>query len=362
MRKTTRVSVWVRAGAGGFQVIWLWVGFVLFILVMLGLDLFVVNRSPHVVRAREAALWTGVCIVLALLFTGAVYWIYSSNWLGIGTSFIENHAPDADLSAAAPQHQVGLRAAVEFLTGWLVEYSLSLDNIFIIAVIFTHFRVPLKHQHRVLFWGILGALIMRGLMIGAGAALIGLSDWMVFLFGGLVLFAAVKLLLQKESEFDPERSWIVRLTRRVVPVTAGFRESRFIVRENGVLAITPLLLVLLVVESMDVVFAVDSIPAIFAVTRDPFLVFTSNVFAILGLRSLYFVLAVLLDRFEHLKYSLAFILGYVGVKMVLNGFHVEVNDWVSLAVICGSLGVGIGVSPLRAGRRTPASHDSEANA
>jgi tellurite resistance protein TerC len=342
-------------------VIWLWVGFVVFVLVMLGLDLFVINRNPHVVKAKEALAWTVVCVVLALVFTGAVYFIYSHNWLGIGTQFIQNHAPDADAAAITTRHSLGLQAAIEFLTGWIIEYSLSLDNIFIIAVIFAHFRVPLPYQHRVLFWGILGALVMRGIMIAAGAAIIGLSDWMVFLFGGIVIFAAIKLLVQKESQFDEDRSWVVRLTRRLVPVTAGFREDRFFVRENGVFAITPLFLVLLVVESTDVIFAVDSIPAIFAITRDPFLVFTSNVFAILGLRSLYFVLAALMDKFAHLKYSLAFVLAFVGVKMVLDGFHIKINDWVSFGVICVSLAVGVVVS-IALAKKKPASSESEAAA
>jgi tellurite resistance protein TerC len=319
----------------------LWIGFVVFVLVMLGLDLFVVNRNPHVVKAKEAAAWTVVCIVLALAFTGVVYWIYSHNWLGIGAEFRAGHAPGEGLARTATHHEVGVQAAVEFLTGWLIEYSLSLDNIFIIAVIFTHFRVPLMNQHRVLFWGILGALVMRGIMIAAGSALIGLANWMVFVFGAFVLLAAVKLLFQKESQFDPNQSWIVRGTRRLFRVTSDYRGSSFFVRENGLLSLTPLFVVLLVVEGMDVVFAVDSIPAIFAVTRDPFLVFTSNVFAILGLRSLYFVLAALMNRFEHLKYSLAAILGYVGVKMILGGFGTVIDDWISLAVICVSLGAGI---------------------
>jgi tellurite resistance protein TerC len=321
---------------------------VVFVLVMLGLDLFVINRNPHVVRAKEALIWTVVCVLLALLFTGAVYFIYSENWLGIGTQFLREHSPESmpGTGAHVTRHEVGLQASIEFLTGWLIEYSLSLDNIFIIAVIFAHFRVPLKLQHRVLFWGVLGALLMRGVMIGAGAALIGLADWMVFVFGAIVIFAAIKLLVQRESEFDEERSWVVRLVRRFLPVTAGYRDDQFFVRENGVFAITPLFLVLLVVESMDVVFAVDSIPAIFAITRDPFLVFTSNVFAILGLRSLYFVLAALMDRFGHVKYSLAVILGYVGLKMVLDGFHIKISDWVSLSVICVSLASGVAASVL----------------
>jgi TerC family integral membrane protein len=340
-------------------VIWLWLGFVAFILVMLGLDLFVVNRNPHIVKAREATAWTAVCIVLALLFTGAVYWIYSHNWLGIGTQFLQQHAPDADLTSHARNHKIGMAASMEFLTGWLIEYSLSLDNIFIIAVIFAHFRVPLQHQHRVLFWGILGALAMRGVMIGAGALLIAKLSWTTFVFAGIVLFAAIKLLRQ-QSDFDEEKSRIVRVARRLFPITAGYRADRFFVRENGVLAMTPLFLVLMVVETTDVVFAVDSIPAIFGITRDPFLVFTSNVFAILGLRSLYFVLAALLDRFEHLKYSLAFILAWIGVKMIIEGAGKDIDDWWSLAVIVVSLGVGIIVSVILTGREpAPPAPDRE---
>lgn len=340
--------------------IWLWVGFVAFVLVMLGLDLFVLNRDAHVVRVKEAIVWTCVCIALALIFNVAVYSIYSHNWLGIAAKFVEDHAadpgftPEGGDAVASSRHAIGMKAALEFLTGWLIEYSLSLDNIFVIAVIFAHFKVPAQHQHRVLFWGVLGALIFRGAMILIGVELIQRFEWMMYIFGAFLIFTAIKLLRQ-DDEPDLEKNIILRWARKAFPVTDSYRESRFFSMENGKRMVTPLLLVLLVVETTDVVFAVDSIPAIFSITRDPFLVFTSNVFAILGLRSLYFALAAMIRKFEYLNYSLAFILAFVGVKMIVEqdaiGWHI--HPLISLGTILVALTLGIGVS-IASNRRNPA--------
>lgn len=307
----------------------LWAGFIVLILALLALDLGVFHRKAHAPSLAEALAWSGFWISLALAFTGAVYFLYENNWIGAGLAF--------------PEDVSGTEASLAYVTGYILEKSLSLDNIFVIALIFSHFRVPLALQHRVLFWGVLGALVMRGAMIGAGAALIERFSWMTYVFGGLLLFTAARMLVVQHDTLEPEKSPTVRLARRFYPVTQGLRGEHFVVVENGRRMITPLLLVLLLVESTDLLFAVDSIPAIFAITSDPFLVYTSNVFAILGLRSLYFALAPLLSRFRFLKASLVFVLAFVGVKMLLA--HTEpIPVQASLAVILGILGVGVAAS------------------
>ncbi len=320
--------------------IWLWLGFIVFVLFMLALDLGVFHRHAHVVTIPESLAWTAFWVVLALIFNAGVYFMYEHHWLGIGLDV--GHPLDGD------------EAALQFFTGYLIEKSLSVDNIFVIAVIFSYFGVPAMYQHRVLFWGIVGALVMRGIMIAAGTALIRRFDWIVYVFGGLLIVTAVKLLVTRHDTIDPTKNPLVRLARRLCPVSDHFEEERFFTRIGGRRAITPLFLVLLVVESMDVLFAVDSIPAIFAVTRDPFLVFTSNVFAILGLRSLYFALAGVMNKFHYLQTSLVFVLAFVGVKMILSHHH-PIPTWVSLTVIGAILSVGVlaslvaanrGVSPL----------------
>jgi tellurite resistance protein TerC len=254
-----------------------------------------------------------------------VFFLYERNW------------PWASVST---EHLTGRQAATQFFTGYLLEKSLSVDNIFVIAMIFAYFAVPLNEQHRVLFWGILGAVVLRGVMIAAGASLIHRFEWIVYIFGGLLILSAMKMLIVRHDNIHPDRNLLVRLTRRLYPVTSDFHGSRFFVKLHGRRAATPLFLALALVESSDVMFAVDSIPAIFAVTRDPFLVFTSNIFAILGLRSLYFVLAGFMDRFRYLKMSLVFILAYVGVKMLLS-HHYAIPNLVSLSVIGGMLAVGV---------------------
>jgi tellurite resistance protein TerC len=307
----------------------LWIGFFALILSLLALDLGVLNRKAHEIKAQEALRWTAFWIALSLLFNVAIYFMYEYNFLGVGEH------PGAAAS--------GREAALKFFTGYVIEKSLSLDNIFVIALIFNYFKVPLKYQHRTLFWGVVGALVLRGAMIMAGSALIMRLEWMIYVFGILLLLTAVKLLFQKHDDFDPSRNPLVKIARKVYPVTPDFEGQRFFSRINGRRAITPLFLVLIVVESSDVLFAVDSIPAIFAVTLDPFIVFTSNVFAILGLRALYFALAAIMGLFAYLKFSLVFILAFVGVKMLLSHHH-PIPVSVSLAVIAGALATGIAAS------------------
>ena len=308
------------------MIFWFWFGFVSFILSMLALDLGILNRKAHVIGSREALGWASLWATVALAFSVFVYFSYEHHWLGIG------------LGSGEPL--TGGHATLQYLTGWVIEYSLSLDNIFVIAVIFSYFGVGREHQHRVLFWGILGALILRGVMIAAGAALIHTFDWIVYVFGALLLFTAVRMWRVGEEEVEPERNPLVKLARKLYPVTPYFEGERFFTRVGGKRAITPLFLVLLVVESTDVLFAVDSIPAIFAVTRDPFLVFTSNVFAILGLRSLYFALSGLMAQFRYLRFSLVFLLAFIGLKMILSHYY-PIPTLVSLAIIVGVLAVGV---------------------
>ena len=286
--------------------IWFWVGFVGFVLAMLSLDLGVFHRTPHVVKPKEAAIWTTVWVVLAMLFAGGLFLVYG--------------------------HEVSLT----FLTGYVIEESLSVDNIFVIVLIFEYFRVPRICQHRVLFYGILGALVMRGVFIGLGAVLIAKFHWILYIFGAMLVITGVRMAFRNDDEFDGEQNPIVKFVRRLLPMSHEFKGKHFFTVENGKRLATPLLLVLVLVEVTDLIFAVDSIPAIFGVTRDPFLVFTSNIFAVLGLRSLYFLLAAVVDKFYLLKYGLAVILTFVGTKML--GEHwFEVGVLPSLGIILGVL-------------------------
>ncbi len=303
-----------------------WIGFLLLIIALLSLDLGVFNRKDHVIKAKEALLWTMFWVALALIFNVFIYYAYNNHWLGIGIG--------------ARMIESGGDAALKFFTGYIIEKSLSLDNIFVIAMIFAYFKVPSKYQHRVLFWGILGALIMRGAMIIAGTALIIKFSWMIYVFGGLLIATAIKMMVTKEDGIDPEHNILLRAAKKLYPVTKGFEGHHFFSEINGKRAITPLFLVLLIIESTDVLFAVDSIPAIFAVTTDPFIVFTSNVFAILGLRSLYFALAAMIDKFRYMKVSLVFVLLYVGVKMILS-HNFEIPTMLSLGIIAGILASGV---------------------
>lgn len=303
----------------------IWLAFLVFVFTMVALDLGVFHRKIEAPTVRNALIWTTIWIGMALLFNVVVYLLYENNypWASLGT-----------------EHLTGKEAASQYLLAYVLEKSLSVDNIFVIAMIFSYFRVPLELQHRVLFWGILGAVILRGVMIALGVALINRFDWIVYVFGALLLYTAVKMLLLRQETVDPAENPLVRLAQRWVPVTDRYHGSHFFVRIDGKRVATPLFLTLLLVESSDVMFAVDSIPAVFAVTRDPFIVFTSNIFAILGLRSLYFVLAGYMGKFRYLKNALVFVLAYVGVKMMLSN-HYHIPGDVSLGVILGILGVGI---------------------
>ncbi|MDX2198571.1 MAG: TerC family protein [Phycisphaerae bacterium] len=312
-------------------------GFILIILSLLALDLGLFNRKPREISFKESLGWTACWVTLSLAFSIAVYFIYENHWFNMG------RGPDGAVVD-------GWTAAMQYLTGYIVEESLSLDNIFVITLIFSYFAVPPQFQHRVLFYGILGALIMRGVMIGVGAALIHQFHWIIYVFGVMLVYTAFKLLMTSaDDSVHPEKNPLVRLARRIYPVTSHFEGERFFTRMNGKFAVTPLFLVLLVVESTDLLFAIDSIPAIFAITKDPFIVFTSNIFAILGLRSLYFVLASVVKQFKYLKVSLSLLLAFIGVKMLLSSYY-PIPIQVSLGVIITTLAGGIIASLLFAPR------------
>jgi tellurite resistance protein TerC len=296
---------------------WLWIGFNLFVLLMLALDLGVFNRKAHVIGFKESLTWTAVWIALAMVFNG---WVW---------------------------HHLGPQKGLEFFTGYVIEKSLSVDNVFVFALLFTYFAVPQIYQHKVLFWGVLGALVMRAAMIVLGAALITKFSWIIYVFGAFLIITGLKMIFKKEEEIHPENNPVVRWFKKLMPVTKDFRGDKFFVRENGIRMATPLFVVLLLVEISDVIFAVDSIPAIFAVTKDPFIVYTSNVFAILGLRSLYFALAGVLDKFHYLKIGLGFVLSFVGVKMLLAHSPWKVDTLISLGVIVGILAISVIASLLK---------------
>lgn len=335
--------------------IFVWIGFIAFILSMLALDLGVLNRRAHVINTGEALKWTALWVSLSLAFSVLVYGMYEHHWFGAGVHAAaagpSPTSPPADASPepgrggpgaheAKSQTLSGKDAFYQYLTGYIVEQSLSLDNVMVIALIFAYFGIPRELQHRVLFWGIVGVLVMRGMMIAAGTALIERFDWITYVFGGLLLLTAVKLLLARNQDVAPDRNPLVRIARRLYPVAKTLDGQKFFTRVEGRRAITPLFLVLLVVESTDVLFAVDSIPAVFAVTKEPFIVFTSNVFAILGLRSLYFALAGLMAKFQYLTISLVFVLAFVGIKLILEHHH-QIPVVASLVVIVGILSVGV---------------------
>lgn len=299
---------------------WHWVGFVIAILIFLAADLGVFHRKAHVVEFKEALAWTFIWFSVAMLFAG-------------GLSVWRNK-----------------EESLEFVTGYIIELSLSMDNVFVIALIFAYFKVPLLFQHRILFWGILGALIMRGVMIGVGAALIEKFHWMLYVLGGFLVITGIKMIFSSDEGVKPERNLVLRIARKLFPVTSEFEGQKFFTRLNGRAALTPLVLVLLMVETTDLVFAVDSIPAIFAVTQDAFIVFTSNVFAILGLRSLYFVLANAIGYFRFLKAGLSVVLVFIGGKMLLaNQFKIPTVT--SLIVVASIIALSIMASIISARQR-----------
>lgn len=309
--------------------IWLWIGFNLFILALLAIDLGVFHRKSHAVSIKEAAIWSGVWISLSLLFNLGLYF------------FWQTLSPGSEYSNS--------EAALAFFTGYIIEKSLSVDNIFVFVLLFTFFAVPAAYQHRVLFWGILGALIMRGTLIVVGAALLKEFHWIIYLFGAFLIFTGIRMAMHRDEEIHPENNPLVKLLRRIMPVTRTYKDDKFFIRRSGILAATPLFLVLLIVETTDLIFAVDSIPAIFAVTENAFIVYTSNVFAILGLRSLYFLLAGVMDKFHYLKHGLSVILVFVGIKMVIADLY-KIPTTVSLGVIATILAASIIASIMRAKR------------
>jgi len=301
--------------------IWLYLGFVAFIALLLALDLGVFHRQAHVVRTREALGWSAVWISLGLLFSVFIYFGYSHGWFGLGTR-PDRMAVPVEGADGTLVYNDGTAALIKYLTGFVVEKSLAVDNIFVIAMLFGFLRVPTQDQHRVLFWGILGALLLRGVMIFAGAALIVRFTWILYVFGGFLVLTGIKMMLTSDAHEDPSQSRLYRWMRRLIPVSDAYDGSRFFTRaaSTGARVATPLFLALVLVELTDVIFAVDSIPAIFAITTDPFLVFTSNVFAILGMRSLYFALANLIDGLRYLKLALSAVLVVIGTKMIAHGW------------------------------------------
>lgn len=291
--------------------LWAWVAFLAFIAAMLALDLGVFHRKSHTVEMKEALTWCAVWFTLAMLFNGIVWW------------------------------RLGNQPALEFFTGYLIEICLSIDNVFVFIVIFTYFKVPPQHQHRVLFWGILGAAVMRLIFIFAGVALLERFHWLIYIFGGFLVLTGIKMALPKKEEIDPEKNIAVRLFRRFFPVTPNYVGGQFFALHSGRKMATPLFVVLLVVETTDVAFALDSIPAVLAITKNTFIVFTSNIFAILGLRALYFALSGVMGLFRYLGLGLAFILVFIGVKMLLTSVSVHVPIGISLGVIAATLTVSV---------------------
>lgn len=304
-----------------------WILFTSAIFLFLALDLGVFNRKSHEIKTKEAAIWTGVWASMALGFSGVIWWLFDNNTIANPTGI----TPDT--------------AVIKYITGYLIELSLSIDNVFVIAVIFKAFSIPKMFQHRVLFWGIMGAIVFRAIMIFFGVTLINKFDWIIYLFGVFLLYTAYKMLRSDASEFNPKKSFIFKKTRKILPFTAFMQGDKFFIRRMGKRIATPLFMALLMIELTDILFALDSIPAILAITADPFIVFSSNIFAILGLRSMYFLISQMMDKFRFISYSLVVILAFVGLKMLFV-HHIDLPEWLSLAVIALSLGTGILMSAL----------------
>ncbi|MFI8379728.1 TerC family protein [Leeuwenhoekiella sp. NPDC079379] len=311
----------------------IWGLFIVFILICLALDLGVFNKEDHIIKSKEAGIWTAVWFSIAMAFSGIIYWLFSAE-------LIEN-----------PTNITANTAVLKYITGYLIELSLSIDNVFVIAVIFSSFAIPPKFQHRVLFWGILGAIVFRALMIVFGVALINKFEWIIYVFGAFLLFTAFKML-KSDDDYDPQDSTVYKSVKKLFPVTTTIEGHAFFLVEHGKRAATPLFLALIVIELTDILFALDSIPAILAITADPFIVFTSNILAILGLRSMYFLISRMLQKFRYINYSLVVILAFVGLKMIFSHM-IEVPEWMSLAVIVLSLAGGILASIYIAGPNTP---------
>ncbi len=301
---------------------WVWILFIVLIIIFLALDLGVFHKNDHVIRTKEAGIWTAIWITVALGFSGAIHWLFSSG-------LVEN-----------PTGLTSDSAVLKYITGYLIELSLSIDNVFVIAVIFSAFKVPALYQHRVLFWGILGAIVFRGLMIVFGVALITKFEWIIYVFGVFLLYTAFKMLKGNQHEFDPKKSFVFRQIKKIYPITGSMHGHDFFIERMGIRAATPLFVALVIIELTDVLFALDSIPAILAITADPFIVFSSNILAILGLRSMYFLISRMLQKFRYINYSLVVILAFVGLKMLFS-HQLELPEWVSLTVISVSLLAGV---------------------
>ncbi|MDP2089182.1 MAG: TerC family protein [Flavobacteriaceae bacterium] len=302
-----------------------WILFITFILIFLALDLGVFNRTPHIISTKEASIWTTVWVTMSMLFSGVIYWLYGNGAI----DNVDNLTP--------------FNATLKYITGYLIELSLSIDNIFVIAVIFAAFKIPMKYQHRVLFWGILGAIVFRALMIFFGVMLINKFSFTTYVFGVFLLYTAFKMSLSKGEKFNPKKSFVYRQVRRLIPITSHMQGEKFFIKLRHITAATPLFMALVIIEFTDILFAIDSVPAILAITSDPFLVFSSNIFAILGLRSMYFFLSNMLAKFYYLKYSLIAILSFVGIKLIL-AHHYKFPEWFSLSFIAFSLLLGIYIS------------------
>lgn len=304
-----------------------WTLFSVAILIFLALDLGVFNKEAHVIKTREAAISTSIWVSIALSFSGVIWWLFENQIISNPTGLTP-----AD-------------AVLKYITGYLIELSLSIDNVFVIAVIFSSFNIPKKYQHRVLFWGILGAIIFRALMIVFGVALINKFDWIIYVFGIFLIYTAYKMLGSENSQFNPKNTWIFKRIRKLLPFTAFFYGENFFIYRMGKIIATPLFMALIIVELTDILFALDSIPAILAITADPFIVFSSNILAILGLRSMYFLVSQMLEKFRFINYSLVAILTFVGLKMIFS-HHIELPEWLSLTVITTALVAGILASVL----------------
>ncbi len=301
---------------------WIWVLFIALIIVFLALDLGVFHKNEHVIKSKEAGIWTAIWVTVALSFSGVIYWLFSEGLVDNPTGLTPNNA------------------VLKYITGYLIELSLSIDNVFVIAVIFSAFKIPALYQHRVLFWGILGAILFRGLMIVFGVALINKFEWIIYVFGVFLLYTAFKMLKGDDHEFNPKKSFVFRQLKKVYPITNTLHGHDFFVKRMGINAATPLFVALIIIELTDVLFALDSIPAILAITADPFIVFSSNILAILGLRSMYFLISRMLQKFRYINYSLVVILAFVGLKMLFS-HQIELPEWLSLTVISVALVAGI---------------------
>jgi tellurite resistance protein TerC len=299
-----------------------WFIFIALIMVFLAVDLGIFHKKEHIIRSKEAGIWTAIWVCVAMSFSGVIYWLFS-------TGFINN-----------PTHLTPNQAVLKYITGYLIELSLSIDNVFVIAVIFTAFKIPSIYQHRVLFWGILGAIVFRAIMILFGVALITRFDWVIYVFGVFLLYTAYKMLSGAEHDFHPKNSFVFRQIKKLYPITSVVHGNEFFIKRMRVKAATPLFVSLIIIELTDILFALDSIPAILAITADPFIVFSSNILAILGLRSMYFLISRMLQKFRFINYSLVVILAFVGLKMLFS-HQIEVPEWISLTLISTSLVGGI---------------------